>query len=117
MESAEQEGEFPLAKEVALPILVALWKKRQLDSELWLYFSSGCVPLLGSEYCFVVLPSNNVQMDQNHHMNKVKYKQTLREHLRCLFFFPPTIEYSSEIIEVMEGASVRLFEGWAVHQT
>lgn len=116
MESAEQEGEFPLAKEVALPILVALWKKRQLDSELWLYFSSGSVPPLGSECCFVVLPSNNVQMDQNHHMNKVKYKQMLRELLRCLFFFP-TIKYSSEIIEVMEGASVRLFEGWAVHQT
>lgn len=89
MESAEQEGELPLAKEVALPILVALWKKRQLDSESWLYFSSGCVPPSGSEHCFVVLPSNTVQMDQNHHVNKVKYKQMLRELLRCLVFFSP----------------------------
>lgn len=87
------------------------WKQKAAKCVILMVI--GCSLFLDCERCFVILPSNIVQMGRNQYLNTLKYKKIVRKHL--LFMVCP--KYSSEVTKVMQKeSSVRLFKCWAAGQ-
>lgn len=90
MKSAKQEGELPLSSQRSSfahsPTPLKQKEAGRASDCRSDSTAAVCSPSTDSERSFVILPSNTVRVYQTHYKNMVKYKQTVRELLRCLWY-------------------------------